>query len=174
MAANRICSVLLALIVSDGAFALITVRQQNEAAANPIRKVVSMLQSMQKKVTAEGEKEEELFEKFMCYCKNGDEALSKSISEADAKVPAVTSDIEEAESQVKQLKEDLKSHQTDRAAAKSAMAEASALREKEAAAFAAEKAELDANIAAVKSATVAIEKGMTGSFFADNCSAGFT
>jgi len=164
MAANRICSVLLALIVSDGAFALITARQQNEAAANPIRKVVSMLQSMQKKVTAEGEKEEELFEKFMCYCKNGDEALSKSISEAEAKVPSVTSDIEEAESQVKQLKEDLKSHQTDRAAAKSAMAEASALREKEADAFAAEKAELDANIAAVKSATVAIEKGMTGSF----------
>merc|ERR1719478_529228 len=119
---------------------------------------------MQKKVTAEGEKEAELFEKFMCYCKNGDEALAKSISEAEAKVPAVTADIEEAETQVKQLKLDLKAHQTDRAAAKSAMAEATNIREKEAGVYADLKAEADANIAAVNKATAAIEKGMAGSF----------
>ena len=35
--------------------------------ANPIRKVVTMLQSLQKKVAAEGEKEQELFDKFMCW-----------------------------------------------------------------------------------------------------------
>jgi chromosome segregation ATPase len=135
-----------------------------QTTANPIRKVVNMLQAMEKKVQAEGEKEKELFDKFMCYCKNGDEALAKSISEAETKVPQVTSDIEEAEAQVKQLKEDLKSHQTDRAAAKAAMASATTLREKEAAAYAAEKAEFDANIAAVSKATAAIEKGMAGSF----------
>jgi chromosome segregation ATPase len=139
-------------------------RQQTEAAANPIRKVVSMLQSIQKKVTAEGEEENALYDKFMCYCKNGDEALAKSISAATAKVPAVTSDIEEAEAQVIQLKEDLKSHQTDRASAKAAMASATAIREKEATTFAAEKADLDANIAALAKATTAIEKGMAGSF----------
>ena len=36
-----------------------------EARANPIRRVVNMLQAMQKKVVAEGEKEEELFQKFI-------------------------------------------------------------------------------------------------------------
>jgi chromosome segregation ATPase len=154
----------LTLLLAGNALA----KQESDMAANPIRKVVTMLQSMEKKVTAEGEKEKELFDKFMCYCKNGDEALAKSISAAEAKVPAVTSDIEEAESQVKQLKEDLKSHQTDRAAAKSAMADATAIREKEAAAFAAEKAELDANIAAVAKATAAVEKGMSGSFLQTN------
>merc|ERR1719482_229084 len=123
-----------------------------------------MLQAMEKKVAAEGKKEDELYEKFMCYCKNGDEALAKSISDAEAKIPAVTADIEEAEAQVKQLKTDLKSHQTDRAAAKTAMAEATTLREKEAATYAALKAEMDANIAAAKKATDAVEKGMTGSF----------
>jgi hypothetical protein len=138
--------------------------QEAAAAANPIRKVVNMLQAMEKKVTAEGEKEQKLFDNFMCYCKNGDEALAKSIQEAEAKAPQVSSDIEEAEAQVKQLKEDLKSHQTDRAAAKAAMAEATSIRAKEAAAFAATKAELDANIAATTKATAAIEKGMAGSF----------
>jgi hypothetical protein len=58
------------------------VQQQQQVAANPIRKVVTMLQAMEKKVTAEGEKETELFEKFMCYCKNGDEALAASIADA--------------------------------------------------------------------------------------------
>jgi chromosome segregation ATPase len=143
---------------------VVAVEQHATVTANPIRKVVTMLQSMQKKVTAEGEKEQELFDKFMCYCKNGDEALAKSISDAEAKVPAVTSDIEEAEATVKQLKLDLKSHQTDRAVAKAAMAEATSLREKEASSFAALKAESDANIAALTKATAAVEKGMGGSF----------
>merc|ERR1719316_2276649 len=121
-----------------------------------------MLQMMEKKIAAEGKKEDDLFDKFMCYCKNGGTTLSQSISEAEAKVPAVGSDIEEAEAQLKQDKEDLKQAQTDRAAAKSAMAEATSIREKEAAAFAAEKAELSANIAAMKKATTAIENGMAG------------
>merc|ERR1719313_2065332 len=138
--------------------------QQEQVAANPIRKVVTMLQAMQKKVTAEGEKETELFEKFMCYCKTGDAALAKSIAEAEAKMPQVTSDIEEGEAEAKQLKSDLKSHQADRAAAKAAMAEATRIREKEASAFADLKAEADANIAAATKATAAISKGMGGSF----------
>jgi outer membrane murein-binding lipoprotein Lpp len=140
------------------------VAEQQSNTANPIRKVVTMLQSMQKKVTAEGEKEKELFEKFMCYCKNGAGALGKSIADAEAKAPQLASDIEEAEAQVKQLKADLKQHQTDRAAAKQAMAEATAIREKEAATYAALKAEADANIKALLEATAAIEKGMAGSF----------
>merc|ERR1719395_84482 len=79
-----------------------------QVSANPIRKVVTMLQAMQKKVAAEGEKENELFEKFMCYCKNGDAALGKSISDAETKIPQVTADIEAGEAEVKQLKADLK------------------------------------------------------------------
>merc|ERR1719405_309078 len=137
---------------------------EQQVAANPIRKVVTMLQAMEKKVTAEGEKETELFEKFMCYCKNGDEALAKSIADAEEKVGQLPKDIEAAENEVKQLKADLKQHQTDRAAAKTAMAEATKIREKEAASFASLKAEADANIAAATKATAAVEKGMSGSF----------
>jgi len=133
-----------------------------EAQANPIRKVVTMLQMLEKKVRAEGEKEDELFEKFMCYCKTGGSTLSASISAAEAKVPAVGSDIEEAEAKLKQDKEDLKNAQTDRAAAKAAMAEATSIREKEAEAFAAEKSELVANIDMMTKATNAIVNGMTG------------
>merc|ERR1719420_30138 len=114
-----------------------------------------MLQNMQKKVEAEGEKEKELFEKYMCYCKNSGGDLSKSINDAGVKIPQLEADISEGEAKKKQLDEDIKQHQTDRSAAKAAMAEATTLRKKEADAYAKESSEDTANIAAVEKATVA-------------------
>ena len=73
-------------------------------------------------------------------------------------------DIKEAEAKNAQLKEDLKQHQVDRSAAKTAVAEATALRSKEAGEYAKEANEANANIAMLDGATKAIEKGMAGSF----------
>merc|ERR1719460_2478476 len=137
---------------------------ESETMANPIRKVVNLLQMMQKKVEAEGEKEAELFEKFMCYCKSSGETLSKSIADADVKMPQLASDIKEAESAKAQLQEELAQHQNDRDEAKAAMAKATEIREKEAAAFANEESEDKANIEALNKAIAAIEKGMSGGF----------
>merc|ERR1719327_595365 len=139
-------------------------RESAQVAANPIRKVVTMLQNMEKKVVAEGEKEKELFEKYMCYCKTSGGDLSKSIDDAGVKIPQLEADIKEGEAKKKQLDEDLKQHQVDRSAAKEAMASATALREKEAAAYAKESSEDAANIAATEKATAAIEKGMGSAF----------
>merc|ERR1719408_339011 len=131
---------------------------------NPIRRVVTMLQQMQKKVEAEGEKEEELYEKFMCYCKNGKGALEASIEAAKGKNEQLMASIKETDAALKQTKAELKAAQESRAAAKAAVATATALREKEAAAFAKESGEAKTNIAALKKATAAIEKGMGGAF----------
>mmetsp|Transcript_98774 Transcript_98774/g.265343 ORF Transcript_98774/g.265343 Transcript_98774/m.265343 type:complete len:594 (-) Transcript_98774:717-2498(-) len=160
MARLAMALLLVALAVSGASAG----SSEAETNANPIRKVVTLLQAMQKKVTEEGEKEKELFDKFMCYCKGGQSDLGAAISAAESKVPAVGSDIETSEAKLVQTKEDLKSAQTDRAAAKQAMDEASAIREKEAASFAATKSELDTNIAALNKAVAALEKGMTGGF----------
>merc|ERR1719453_1567536 len=62
------------------------------------------------------------------------------------------------------MKADIKQAQEDRAAAKKAMAEATSIREKEAATYEAYKAESEANINAATGAYKAIEKGMAGSF----------
>merc|ERR1719162_193392 len=97
---------------------------------------------MAKKVEKEGDKEKELYEKFMCYCKTGGSDLTTAIGESQAQVPAVQSDIEESSANSLKLKQDLKKHQVDRSAANGAMAEATALREKEHAAFQGEDEEL--------------------------------
>jgi len=135
-----------------------------QLAVNPIRRVVTMLQSMQKKVAEEGEKEQVLFDKFMCYCKNGKGALESSIEQAKQTNDQLAASIKETDASLKQMKADLKTAQTDRAEAKAAVAKATALREKEAAAFAKESGELKTNIAATKKATAAIEKGAGGAF----------
>ena len=135
-----------------------------EAGANPIRKVVTMLQTMQKKVEAEGKKEQDLYDKFMCYCKSNGGDLDGAISAAEVKVPQLGSDIKASEEKKTQTEEDLKQAQVDRTSAKAAIASATAIREKEAAAYAAEKAEYSTNIAALAKAVKALEKGMSGSF----------
>jgi len=132
------------------------------ASMNPIRKVVSLLQNMQTKVTAEGEKDQELFDKFMCYCKTSGSTLQESIVAAGDKINALTSEIKAAEEGGANVKAQVEKAQADRAAAKAALKEGAAVREKEAAAFAAEKAEEGANIAAIKKAVDALTKGMGG------------
>jgi peptidoglycan hydrolase CwlO-like protein len=151
--------IILALCLSAAA-----ATERSSVSANPIRKVVNLLQGMQAKVEDEGKKEKALFDKFMCYCKTGASDLEASIDAAGVKVPSVASDIEESEAQMSQTKDELKTAQSDRSSAKSAMASASSIREKEASAFAASKAEYEATIGAITKAVAALEKGMAGAF----------
>jgi hypothetical protein len=144
---------------------------EEAAEANPIRKVVTMLEMLKRKVQEEGEKEEALFAKYKCYCSNSGSDLQKDIDAANVKIPELQSSIEEAEAQGVQLEEDLAKHRADRTAAQQNMAEATSIREKQAATFAAYKSEADSNIAAVNAAAVAVEKGTVG-FFLQSAAAG--
>mmetsp|Transcript_50371 Transcript_50371/g.107905 ORF Transcript_50371/g.107905 Transcript_50371/m.107905 type:complete len:732 (-) Transcript_50371:50-2245(-) len=157
------------LVVAFAAFpaALQAVKMREGAsrmAANPVRKVVTMLQAMQTKVSEEGEKEADLYKKFNCYCKTSGGDLADSVSAAEGKVPTLTADITAVGEQKVQTEQELSQAKTERAAAKAAMDEATAIREKEAAAFAAEKAEAGGDVASLEKAIAVIEKGVSGAF----------
>merc|ERR1719192_3157786 len=151
--------ILLGLLV--GTFAA---HQEATSTENPIRRVVKLLQKMQKSVEAEGQEEKKLYEEFMCYCKTGTNDLTKSIDAAENKIPQVSSALEKAEAEKTQLEKDLKEHKANKVEAKKTIATATALRQKEATAFAKESSDLKTNIAALGKATAAIEGGMAGSF----------
>merc|ERR1719198_523632 len=119
---------------------------------------------MQGKIEAEGEKEKEIHDKFLCWCETGAGSLKESIDAAETKIPKVEGSIKASEANLVQTKADVATAQTDREAAKAALAEASSMREKEAATFAAAKTEADTNLAALKKALAAIEKGTGGAF----------
>jgi len=132
--------------------------------ANPIRKVVTMLQDMEKKVTAEGEAEEAAYKEFMCYCKTGVADLEKSISDGEAKIEALDAKLKEQAEKKAQTEADLQEHTESRAEAKDQMAKATALRDSEHKAFLKFKSDSETNVSAIAAAVAAIEKGMLGSF----------
>merc|ERR1719171_3026362 len=100
--------------------------------SNPIRKVVTMLQDMQKTVEEEGKKEEDLFDKFMCYCSGGEGALESSISAGKAQIEQLTAAISRGAGEKSQLDQDVATHKADRLEAEKTIKESTAMREKEA------------------------------------------
>ena len=71
------------LLLGIFAGAALAAKEDSSNLANPIRRVVTLLQKMQSSVAAEGEKEKKLFEEFMCYCKTGMDDLQKSMDAAE-------------------------------------------------------------------------------------------
>merc|ERR1719359_1922068 len=113
MAARAFIGILLCCTVGNVA-AVGRVQAHASLSANPIRKVVTMLQNMQTKITAEGAKREKMFDQYMCYCSNADGTLGKSISGAEAKIPQLESAIAEGSALKKQLEAELKESQVSR------------------------------------------------------------
>merc|ERR1719445_1311011 len=103
-------------------------RQESQLSANPIRKVVTMLQMMTKKVTAEGEKEAELHQKFVCHCKKSGAELKASIAAAEVRIPQLKAEIEASGESEKQFTATLKEARADRVAAKATIKEATSIR----------------------------------------------
>merc|ERR1719155_375692 len=128
--------------------------------ANPIRKVVTLLQDMQKEIEAEGEKEEEAFDKFMCYCDGSTGDMQKGADEGAQKVEELASKLEALKAEKTQLEQELAQHKSDRAQAKQDQEKAASLREKENGEFTAAELDMQKNIGAMKNAIAALEKGM--------------
>jgi len=135
---------------------------QAEQGANPIRKIVTLMQNMQKEIEGEGAKEQELFDKFMCFCNGNNADLNKKAADARSAIEELGAKLKSEEAEKVQVGQDLIQHKADREGATGDISEATTLREKEAAAFAAEKADSETNIAQMGTAIPALEKGMGG------------
>merc|ERR1719265_431193 len=129
----------------------------NAAGANPIRKVVTLMQNMQKEIEETGKKEKELFDKFMCYCSNNNGELSKSVADSKAKVDELTAKLKAETAEKSQNTQDLIQHKKDREAAAHDLSEAQVIRDKESAEFADMKADSDTNIKAMAGAIPSLE-----------------
>jgi len=104
---------------------------QNKLEVNPIRKIVGMLQDMQKELEHEADNEHELFEKAMCTCETGDKSLSSVIETSAAETDRLTSKIEEDTAEMQSLAEELKAHAESKQQAEGDLEKATGLREKE-------------------------------------------
>merc|ERR1719310_1275544 len=128
--------------------------------ANPIRKVVTILQDMQKEIEVEGKKEEGMFEKFMCYCEGNTDGMSKAAEDAGQKIIELKSKLEAAKAEKAQLDQELIQHKLDRETATKDLEQATMIREKEKAEYVSATGEQKGDLEALTGAIAAIEKGM--------------
>merc|ERR1719272_317505 len=130
----------------------------------PVTRVVNLLKEMSKTLNAEQEEDEALYDKLACWCNNNKYEKNGASDAATAKIADLTASIEMLTARSAELKTKIKELETEFAADKSALAEATALREKQLKEFHA--MELD-NIAALenmKSAIVVLGRHQAGSF----------
>jgi hypothetical protein len=139
-------------------------RTDGQAGENPIRKIVSLLQKMQKEVADEQAKDTELNEKFVCYCETNDGELSDSTAALRAQIPEIEASITESENLKLQLDGELVQHKADRKAAQQAIEASTKRRGKEAEEYGEASGSLKGDIASCKAAIDALTRGLTGSF----------
>jgi len=149
-------SLLLALVAGVAA---------SDMTANPIRKVVTLMQNMQKEIEGEGAKEKELFDKFMCYCHGSSDDLTAAVEKTKAEIDEFGAKLKSESAEKAQTTIDLTQHKKDRETATADLEEATVLRSKENAAFEETVADLETNLKGLAGAIPALEKGMGGASF---------
>merc|ERR1719379_1829351 len=123
------------------------------------------MQNMQKEIEAEGAKEKELFDKFMCYCTGSKGELSASIDKTKAEIDEFSAKLKSESAEKVQTGQELIAHKKDRESATADLEEATVLRNKENAAYTAAVADLETNLGGLAGAIPALEKGMGGASF---------
>merc|ERR1719487_1768894 len=129
---------------------------------NPIRKIVGMMENMQKEIEAQQAADQELYDKFMCFCDNGAADLLKTAADAEAANKAAAAQLEADTAEKAQLEGDIKTHESDLAGATKDLEEATTIRAKSKSEFDATVATKSSSESALGKAIPAIEKGMGG------------
>merc|ERR1719392_126846 len=102
----------------------VAARVESKMRKNPIRKVVVMLQDMQKSVQEEADKEEELYSKFACYCKTETQNLDDSVSAGKDSISKFSEETSSQAAVKKQLQQEVEGHKADREEAERQVKEA--------------------------------------------------
>lgn len=135
---------------------------------NPIRRVVGLLQNLQKEIEEEGRAEEKAMAKFTCWCKTGGKDQATRQGELSSKIDSSSAAAESAAAAVEQLSSEVANHKSERKSNKEELAAANNDRKAEAEKYAKEHADASQNLKSVKSAEAALRKGKGQAFLQTN------
>merc|ERR1719418_507505 len=156
----RLCSMVVLLLIAPSA----ALSFDAAAAKNrPVSKVITLLKDMLKQLEKEAEEDEEIYDKMACWCETNDKEKTKSIAEAEARIEALTTKIEELTANSARLNTEIKNLEKEVAKNQDSLAKATALREKQLAEFNAEEKDLLESISALKAAITVLSKHHGGS-----------
>jgi len=129
-----------------------------DAKNRPVTKVINVLKDMVKQLEKEAEEDEEIYEKMACWCETNDKEKTKSIADAEARIKALTTSIEELTASSARLNTEIKNLEQEVAKNQAALDKATAIRQKELAEFNAEEKDVLQSISALKSAVTVLSK----------------
>jgi len=142
-----------------------------EGKNRPVTKVINLLKDMIKQMEKEGEEDEEVFEKMGCWCVTNDKAKTKSIADAEGAISDLTSAIEGFTASSAKLNTEIAMLEKELAKNTEALDSATAMREKELAAFNAEEKETISTVGALKGAVIALSKHHEAAFLQEGTTA---
>lgn len=129
----------------------------------PVTQVVALLKEMQQTLQSEMTEDAALYDKLACWCSTNEREKTTAISDGGGKVTELTSEIQALTAKIAQLEADVKQLEAEAAEEKKALAEATAIREKEAAQFHSEELDSIQAIETLKAAIVVLSKHHGGS-----------
>jgi len=127
--------------------------------ASPVEAVVNLLKDLKTKVDQDAEDEQQVYNKFACWCENAMKAKADAIDKARADIRSTGQTILKLKGKVATLTSEIDDLESDMAANKKMQDEATALREKENGEYAAETDETKQALAAITSAVKALIAG---------------
>ncbi|CAD7944741.1 unnamed protein product [Amoebophrya sp. A25] len=142
--------------------------------ANPIRKVVTLLQELAEEIEAERDEALKVHEKVQCGCKKEIPDMGNEIEDAQNSISALQSQISERSGAAEQLNSELAALEKDIAENKQSLAEAEEVRKKESEEYQSEAAVTRVNIAAMDQAIPALRAGLTSAFLQKQAKTGLT
>merc|ERR1719248_212434 len=113
---------------------------------------------MQAQLQKEAEEDEEVYEKLACWCETNDKEKTAAIEEAESRITALTSAIEEGTATSSRLNTEIKNLEKEIAKNQESLDKATAMRQKELAEFNAEEKDVLQSIGALKSAIIVLSK----------------
>jgi hypothetical protein len=141
---------------------LVTGVSLNSAAvtSSPVEKVVNLLTELKGRIAADGKAEQQVYDKYACWCEETTARKAAGIESAKDALRALGQDILSLKGKAATLAAEIKQLLADIKANEEAQAEATAIRQKENAAFMAESGEMKQALAALEKA-VTLLKGAT-------------
>merc|ERR1719172_550669 len=79
-----------------------------EAKNRPVAKVIKLLEDMLAQMEKEAEEDQEVYDKFVCWCETNDKEKTKAIADAEARIENLGAKIEELTALSSQLQTELK------------------------------------------------------------------
>jgi DNA repair exonuclease SbcCD ATPase subunit len=122
------------------------------AQLNPVTRVVELMEGLQKKILADGDAEQDLYDKFKCWCTKVINAKTESIAANEARVDELEMYIDDLTSGRVELTTERQELEAEISGLEKAIEEETTMRDKEHEDFVAAKDEMDKAIAALKSA----------------------